>query len=333
MTGVNHTSADIVERVADEMLRVNEEMSGLRFTELVREMAAAAVKIVTGGVAQAAPNPDRAAIEFAYREISDDGERFEFLECWLNQQHLDQWPEFRALAAQPPAAPVEIKHWDLPVDLYPKSAPAAPTGDTRSGERPPASAAMGHSAGADTRCSAGTNDASAVLTEIIDYFATSEEGAGGEWAHPDDFSSYCLDFQGRDGTKFWLDLEKDGTIHLMWKRGDVVKSMNFGLLPVQPQEAPKPTKTIYVKRWRTLINVPEKYAAEIAQALSEPSALPTREEIEKALCCPKGCLRGDGCYVGSRFTPSKNEREQADAIMALLPASSVTRPHHPTGEA
>lgn len=29
------------------------------------------------------------------------------------------------------------------------SAPAAPTGDTRSGERPPASAAMGHSAGAE----------------------------------------------------------------------------------------------------------------------------------------------------------------------------------------
>jgi hypothetical protein len=49
-------------------------------------------------------------------------------------------------SAQPPAAPVE------------RSAPAAPTGDTRSGERPPASAAMGHSAGADTQCSADTGE-------------------------------------------------------------------------------------------------------------------------------------------------------------------------------
>jgi hypothetical protein len=64
----------------------------------------------------------------------------------------------RAFAAQPPAAPVE------------RSAPAAPTGDTRSGERPPASAAMGHSAGADTRCSAGTADLSEFrkLQDIID---------------------------------------------------------------------------------------------------------------------------------------------------------------------
>jgi hypothetical protein len=50
------------------------------------------------------------------------------------------------LAAQPPAAPVETK-----------SAPAAPTGDTQSGERPPASAAMGHSAGAGAQCSAETS--------------------------------------------------------------------------------------------------------------------------------------------------------------------------------
>jgi hypothetical protein len=57
----------------------------------------------------------------------------------------------------------------------------------------------------------------ALLTEIIDHFANAKESPGDWWAHDDEFSSYCLDHQARDGTKFWLDLDKDGTITLLWK--------------------------------------------------------------------------------------------------------------------
>ncbi len=128
-----------------------------------------------------------------------------------------------ALAAQPPAAPVDTKH--LQCERCGEVAIATGTLCDDCAEM-----SIPHEC-----CSADNVDASAVLTEIIDYFAASNEGAGGEWAHPDDFSSYCLDFQGEDGTKFWLDLEKDGTIHLMWKRGEAMKSMNFGLMPAVPQ--------------------------------------------------------------------------------------------------
>ncbi|SEE51486.1 hypothetical protein [Bradyrhizobium lablabi] len=59
-------------------------------------------------------------------------------------------------------------------------------------------------------------DAAAFLTEIIDYFATAKETPGDWWAHPEDLSSYNLDHRGRDGSKFWIDLEKDGTIMILW---------------------------------------------------------------------------------------------------------------------
>jgi hypothetical protein len=62
-----------------------------------------------------------------------------------------------------------------------------------------------------------------------------------------------------------------------------------------------------------------------ALAAQPPAAPLGREAIEKALCCPSGCccLRsGDDCFVTSKkFTVSKREREQADAIHALLPAN------------
>jgi hypothetical protein len=54
---------------------------------------------------------------------------------------------------------------------------------------------------------------------------------------------------------------------------------------------------------------------------------PTLGEIERALCCPGGCLRDkDDCFVnGNTFGRSKREREQARAIIALLGAS-LSRP-------
>ncbi|HYT41954.1 MAG TPA: hypothetical protein VEP90_06385 [Methylomirabilota bacterium] len=55
------------------------------------------------------------------------------------------------------------------------------------------------------------------MTQIIDHFACAGESPGDWWAHDDDRTSYCLDHQSRDGTKFWIDLDKDGTITLLWK--------------------------------------------------------------------------------------------------------------------
>lgn len=71
-------------------------------------------------------------------------------------------------------------------------------------------------------------NASAILTEIIDHFITAKESPGDFWAHDDAFQSYCLDHKARDGTVFWLDLEHDGTIRLVWKPARAeMRSMNF----------------------------------------------------------------------------------------------------------
>jgi hypothetical protein len=61
------------------------------------------------------------------------------------------------------------------------------------------------------------HDPSALLTEIIDHFTHAEEGPGDAWAHDDEFASYALDYRGKDGTVFWLDMEKNGTISVTWK--------------------------------------------------------------------------------------------------------------------
>jgi hypothetical protein len=62
-----------------------------------------------------------------------------------------------------------------------------------------------------------TDSAKALLTEIIDYFAICDDTPGDFWAHDEDRTSYCLDYRSSDGTKFWIDLDKDGTITLLWK--------------------------------------------------------------------------------------------------------------------
>jgi len=60
-------------------------------------------------------------------------------------------------------------------------------------------------------------DAKKLLNEIIAFFSTTQEGLGDGWAHDDDFTSYGLDYRHRDGTRLWLDLEDDGTIHILWQ--------------------------------------------------------------------------------------------------------------------
>jgi hypothetical protein len=59
---------------------------------------------------------------------------------------------------------------------------------------------------------------------------------------------------------------------------------------------------------------------EIGALMGGHAQRPTREAVEKALCCPKGCVRSDDCFVSGppvRWSRSKHEREQADAILAL----------------
>lgn len=54
------------------------------------------------------------------------------------------------------------------------------------------------------------------IGEIIDRFADGKETPGDAWAPSEDRTSFGLDYQGRDGCKFWLDLDRDGTITLYW---------------------------------------------------------------------------------------------------------------------
>lgn len=73
------------------------------------------------------------------------------------------------------------------------------------------------------------DDAKRVLNEVLDYFQETNTSPGGWWAFPDDCSSLCLDFQAeKDPTKFWLDLERDGTVRIIWKpEGGDLKSLTF----------------------------------------------------------------------------------------------------------
>lgn len=58
-----------------------------------------------------------------------------------------------------------------------------------------------------------------LLNEILDYFKDNErERPDRDWAFPEDYSSYCFDHRSRNGTKFWVDLERDGTIKIFWRK-------------------------------------------------------------------------------------------------------------------
>ena len=61
------------------------------------------------------------------------------------------------------------------------------------------------------------SDAAEILGEALDYFSSNDTDPGGEWAFCDDRSELGLDFRGKDGTKFWLDIKRDGTISIYWR--------------------------------------------------------------------------------------------------------------------
>lgn len=74
-----------------------------------------------------------------------------------------------------------------------------------------------------------------VLNEAMDYFEKTETDPGGEWAFCEDYSSLGLDFRSPNGDAFWLDLERDGTILVMWKKADgEVNSVTFVQQPKGP---------------------------------------------------------------------------------------------------
>jgi chromatin segregation and condensation protein Rec8/ScpA/Scc1 (kleisin family) len=79
-----------------------------------------------------------------------------------------------------------------------------------------------------------TDDAKQVVNEVLDYFQKNGTDPGGWWAFPDDFSSLCLDFDStKDDTMFWLHIERDGTLRLVWRpKGGDLKSLTFVHRPV-----------------------------------------------------------------------------------------------------
>lgn len=71
-------------------------------------------------------------------------------------------------------------------------------------------------------------DAAKTINEILDYFQSANTSPGGEWALPDDGSSLCLDFRGVDDTVFWIDIERDGSIRVVWRpKNGPSRSMTF----------------------------------------------------------------------------------------------------------
>lgn len=60
-------------------------------------------------------------------------------------------------------------------------------------------------------------DAKQMLNEALDHFQENNESPGGAWAFDDECQSLGLDYRSRDKCKFWLDLDRDGTVTILWK--------------------------------------------------------------------------------------------------------------------
>lgn len=69
------------------------------------------------------------------------------------------------------------------------------------------------------------------MTAALEYFERTGRNPGDWWAFTDDQSEMCLEFNGNDGAKFWLDLNKDGTIQLMWRAPDTTKAESINFVP------------------------------------------------------------------------------------------------------
>jgi hypothetical protein len=66
-----------------------------------------------------------------------------------------------------------------------------------------------------------------VVADILKHFADNDLHPDDAWAFCDDRSSLGLDHQSPDGTKLWLDLNEDGTIHIFWKPAGAKRGQSF----------------------------------------------------------------------------------------------------------
>ena len=60
-------------------------------------------------------------------------------------------------------------------------------------------------------------EAKIIMGEILDYFLDTDKTSDDAWCFSEDGSEFGLDHQSEDGTKFWLNLSRDGAITILWK--------------------------------------------------------------------------------------------------------------------
>lgn len=55
-----------------------------------------------------------------------------------------------------------------------------------------------------------------LLNDALDHFAKNDCYPGDWWAFTDDGSELCLEYAEGDA-RFWIDLNRDGTVTLLWR--------------------------------------------------------------------------------------------------------------------
>lgn len=56
-----------------------------------------------------------------------------------------------------------------------------------------------------------------IVIAVLDHMQANDLRPEDAWAFSDDYESLGLDHRSPDGSKFWLDLDRDGTITILWK--------------------------------------------------------------------------------------------------------------------
>lgn len=171
-----------------------------------------------------------------------------------------------------------------------------------------------------------SDEIASCLTNMIDNPAAPEEASA--YLHPDtralvaDFSiALALKLQAAEikyGRKNdWMTQDWEGEC-----RTEMHKHIDKG----DPLDVAAYLAFMWRRGWSTdgWTNKATTSSEEASTAAGEAVA-PSREVVEKALCCPKGCVREDDCFVSApgaavRYTRTSREHEQADAIMALYAA-------------
>ena len=79
-------------------------------------------------------------------------------------------------------------------------------------------------------------DAEKLLGAILDHYQNNDTVPGEDWALDSEGESLCLDCLSPDGSKFWLDIERGGTIRVLWSPGNSgeVNLMTFVHQPSTP---------------------------------------------------------------------------------------------------